>query len=256
MRTARICLTLAALAFAASAAPAGAIVNGTADGGLHPEVGALIRFEPLPDGALIECSGTLISPTIFLTAAHCDQGDDEVDITVDENVVGGATHSGTFIPDPAYAENPGDPHADIAVVMLDNAINGVALPQLPAANSLSTRVGKGTQFTSVGYGANVVGQSGGAKTLTYYNDRYYATDTFSSLSSNWLKISQNAAKGNGGTCYGDSGGPNFLGAGRNETNIIAGITITGDTWCGSTNVDLRLDIPSVRDFLAQFVTVP
>jgi secreted trypsin-like serine protease len=49
------------------------------------------------------------------------------------------------------------------------------------------------------------------------------------------------ATGNGGTCYGDSGGPNFLGSGSGETNIVAGTTITGDTPCRSTNVDYRLD---------------
>ena len=62
--------------------------------------------------------------------------------------------------------------------------------------------------------------------------------------------------GDGGTCYGDSVGPNFLGAGASETNIIAGTTVTGDTPCRETNVDYRLDTPSARSFLGQFVTLP
>jgi hypothetical protein len=62
----------------------------------------------------------------------------------------------------------------------------------------------------------------------------------------------NPSTGNGGTCYGDSGGPNFLG----DTNIIAGTTITGDHVCRATNVDYRLNTPSARAFLAQFVTLP
>ena len=52
----------------------------------------------------------------------------------------------------------------------------------------------------------------------------------------------NPSKGDGGTCYGDSGGPNFLGA----TNIVAATTITGDSVCRSTNVDYRLDTPDAR----------
>jgi secreted trypsin-like serine protease len=72
----------------------------------------------------------------------------------------------------------------------------------------------------------------------------------------WLRISQNPATGNGGACYGDSGGPNFLGAGSTETNIIAGITITGDAMCKSTNVIYRLDTESARAFLGQYVTLP
>jgi hypothetical protein len=68
----------------------------------------------------------------------------------------------------------------------------------------------------------------------------------------WLRISMNPSTGNGGTCYGDSGGPNFLG----DTNVIAAITITGDAVCRATNVDYRLDTASARAFLADYVTLP
>ena len=62
----------------------------------------------------------------------------------------------------------------------------------------------------------------------------------------------NPATGDGGTCYGDSGGPNFLGM----TQIVAAITITGDMVCRATNVTYRLDTESARTFLAQYVTLP
>jgi len=62
----------------------------------------------------------------------------------------------------------------------------------------------------------------------------------------------NPATGDGGTCFGDSGGPNFLGS----TNTIAATTITGDAVCRATNVDYRLDTASARSFLQQFVTLP
>ena len=76
------------------------------------------------------------------------------------------------------------------------------------------------------------------------------------LNPSWLRISMNPSHGDGGTCYGDSGGPNFLGADATETNIVAGTTITGDTPCRSTNVDYRMDTPNARAFLGQFVTLP
>ena len=41
-----------------------------------------------------------------------------------------------------------------------------------------------------------------------------------------------------------------------ETNIIAGMTITGEFVCRATNVDYRLDTPSARAFLGQFVRLP
>jgi hypothetical protein len=67
-----------------------------------------------------------------------------------------------------------------------------------------------------------------------------------------LRLSQNPSTGDGGTCYGDSGGPNFLG----DSQVIASITITGDIPCRSRNVTYRLDTLSARAFLGQFVTLP
>lgn len=83
-----------------------------------------------------------------------------------------------------------------------------------------------------------------------------AISTFNALNPAWLRLSQNNATGNGGTCYGDSGGPNFLGAGSTETNTIAGVTITGDTACVATNVDYRLDTTTARAFIGLYVTLP
>jgi hypothetical protein len=80
----------------------------------------------------------------------------------------------------------------------------------------------------------------------------FATGTLNAINPAWLHISMNPATGNGGGCYGDSGGPNFLGT----TDILAAITITGDAICRSTNVAYRLDTPSSRTFLGQFVTLP
>lgn len=66
----------------------------------------------------------------------------------------------------------------------------------------------------------------------------------------------NPARGDGGTCYGDSDGPNFLGTGTHETNTIAGTTITGDASCRATNVDYPMDTRSARSFLRHCVALP
>ena len=84
--------------------------------------------------------------------------------------------------------------------------------------------------------------------------RRVATGTFRSLDPNWLHLSQNPATGDGGTCYGDSGGPNFLNV--NGTDVIAALTVTGDRYCRATNVTFRLDTPTARSFLGGFVTLP
>ncbi len=241
-------LAAAALFFVISAE---AITNGSPDGNRHPNVGGLVYTRAFSDGTWIYCSGTLISSTVFLTAAHCDIGSSRVRVTFDPDYqAGDRVYTGTFYADPLYGHDQNDPH-DIAVVVFDKPIRGIMPAQLPTANSLSSLT-VGQQFTSVGYGAyEVTNQPGGHRYL--YNDvRGVATGSLLSVSPSWLRISMNPATGNGGTCYGDSGGPNFLG----NTNIVAAITITGDAVCRATNTVYRLDTQSARAFLGQFVALP
>ncbi len=235
---------------------AGAITYGEPDGERHPNTGALLAPVAYSDGTWVTCTGTLISETVFLTAAHCDQGLERVRVTFASAYVDGKSPAfwGTWHGDPAYNQAQSDTH-DIAVVVLDKAVRGITPARLPAADSLSSLTGS-QQFTPVGYGAQEVTQGKGPKQLHYQDVRYMATGTLNSINPTWLRISMNPAKGDGGTCYGDSGGPNFLGAGSTETNIVASTTITGDMWCRSTNVTYRLDTPSARDFLDDFVTLP
>lgn len=248
----RLVVGLAAAAAVTLAAPATAITNGTADGQHHPNVGGLVAPKAYSDGTWVYCSGTLISPTVFLTAAHCDEGGDErVRVTFSTAYKDGdPTYSGTFQADPAYNQKQSDPH-DIAVVTLDEPVKGITPAELPEANSLG-RLPSDQKFTSVGYGAyEVTNQPGGHRYL-YDDVRMKATGTLNAVNRAWLRISMNPATGNGGTCYGDSGGPNFL----DDTAVVAGTTITGDAVCRSTNVVYRLDTRSARTFLDQYVALP
>jgi V8-like Glu-specific endopeptidase len=234
-----------------SVSSASAITDGTADGNGHPNVGGLVAPVAYSDGTWIYCSGTLISPTVFLTAAHCADVSDRVRVTFSSAYQDGdKTYSGTFYGDPAYNQSQSDPH-DIAVVVFDKEVKGIAPARLPAADSLSNLSGS-QQFTSVGYGAYEVTKGPGGHQYLYNDVRGVATGTLNSITQSWLKISMNPSHGDGGTCYGDSGGPNFLGT----SDIIAATTITGDAVCRSTNVDYRLDTASARSFLSQYVALP
>jgi V8-like Glu-specific endopeptidase len=248
----RLVILAAAAALLVCAAPALAITNGAPDGNAHPNVGGLVAPTAYSDGTWIYCSGTLISPTVFLTAAHCGDADGEhVRVTFDTAYQAGDTvYTGTFHPDPLYGHDQSDPH-DIAVVVLDKAVKGITPAKLPAAGSLSSLTTT-QKFTSVGYGAYEVTNEPGGHQYLYNDVRMVATGTLNSINKSWLRISMNPSTGNGGTCYGDSGGPNFLGS----TNVIAAITITGDAICRSTNVDYRLDTASARTFLAKYVALP
>jgi V8-like Glu-specific endopeptidase len=239
----------AVLALLSLAAPAAAITNGTADGGGHPAVGGLVAAHAYSDGTWIYCSGTLIAPRVFLTAAHCAEGD-RVRVTFDSAYQDGdPVYAGTWHADPLYNGAQSDPH-DIAVVVLDKAPK-ITPARLPAAGSLSN-LPADQQFTSVGYGAYEVTNSPGGHQYLYDDVRMVATGTLNSINPAWLRISMNPATDDGGTCYGDSGGPNFLGS----SDVVAATTITGDAVCRATNVDYRLDTPSARTFLAGYVTLP
>lgn len=248
-RNLTVILILATLLLAA--APVQAITFGQVDGGRHPNVGGLVSPTQYSDGTWLYCSGTLIAPTVFLTAAHCGDGTARVTVTFDPDYqAGDKTYTGTWYADPLYNQAQNDPH-DIAVVVFDKPIKGIAPARLPAAGSLTNLPGS-QPFTSVGYGAYEVTNEPGGHQFLYNDVRMFATGTLNATNPAWLRISMNPATENGGTCYGDSGGPNFLGT----TDIVAATTITGDAVCRSTNVTYRLDTPSARAFLGQFVALP
>ena len=147
------------------------------------------------------------------------------------------------------------------MIVLDSAIRDIRPARLPSAGLLdrmktSGTLNQSTRFTSVGYGFLGFSDGPGGMTPVRGQARHYAVGSFNALTPDQLHLSQNAALEDGGTCNGDSGGPNFLGAAASETDIIAGITSTGDTYCKATNVAFRMDTQTVRSFLGTYVTLP
>ncbi len=242
---------VAALVVTASAAQA--VTHGTPDGDAHPAVGGLVADQAFSDGTWTYCSGSLIAPQVFLTAAHCGEGgDDRMRVTFSSAYHDGdPVYDGTFHADPRYGGAASDPH-DIAVVVLDRPVPGVTPVRLPAAGSLSG-LAHGAPVTAVGYGAyQVTSGKGGGHQYLYDDVRQAGTGSLDSVTTSWLRISENPATGDAGGCFGDSGGPNFLAG----TDIEAATTITGDSVCRSTNTAYRLDTDSARAFLGGYVTLP
>jgi hypothetical protein len=243
----------------------GAITYGEPDNGRHPFVGTLVaEFEGQKDWI---CSGTLISPTVFLTAAHCTAYLEAIGVPADavwvsfDEVFDAGTNTfypGSYVTDPDYGHDFARLN-DLAVILLDAPMTGVTSATLPPAGYLDELGPHGLrdlQFTAVGYGNQERVVGGGQPHFGPYGSRRVAVGSFNALNKNWLRLSMNPALGDGGTCYGDSGGPNFLGAGETETTMIVGITSTGDVPCRATNVVYRVDTPSAREFLGQYVTLP
>ena len=215
------------------------------------------------------CSGTLITPNVFLTASHCTifytqelAAEGYVAyVSLDSSIpFGQLTSSKTkllsvshVVTNPNYNQSQGD-SGDIGALILERNVSGVTPATLPACGLLDQLVAqnglKNTVFTNAGYGLQNRIVSGGVPFFQDLNPvpRMFSFSSFNSLNGGYLRLSQNATTGNGGTCFGDSGGPQFLTV--NGQQLIISITITGDSVCRSTNVDYRLDTVSAQGFLA------
>ncbi|MCK2221065.1 trypsin-like serine protease [Actinomadura sp. ATCC 31491] len=256
MRYVPFVLVAAGLLAGAPALPAAAITNGSADGNAHPEVGALVADRPHSDGTWTYCTGTLVSPTVFLTAAHCgEKGQKTARVTFDSQYrPGGVLHDGRYIPDPRFKDES-DLH-DMAVVVFDKPVTGIRPAQLPAPGLLDRLKAEGelARFTPVGYGSLAPRKKAHEEVYEYTDTRRQATISYKGMSPRWLDLSL-ASKSDGSTCFGDSGGPNFLGG--PDSHLLVATSISGaDDACKGTNYDYRLDSPSARKFLGRYVTLP
>jgi hypothetical protein len=246
----------------AAAVPAGAVTDGALDGNGHPYVGLMIAQDG--DGnPLWRCSGTLISPTVFLTAGHCTEAPAEhVEIWFAADVDSGRPGNGypfagevggTPFTHPQY-----DPNAfylyDLGLVVLDEPFAMAEYGALPAPDELDQyKQGKKVSFTSVGYGLQKSFPDAASWKNVAQRVRMVATPRLIQINTGFtgprsLLLSNNA--NTGGTCFGDSGGPNFL----YGTNVVAGVTSFGmNSTCAGTGGVFRVDRPDELAWISSFM---
>jgi hypothetical protein len=259
----------------ATAVPAGAITGGEADGDRHPNVGLIVFYQP--DGRF-RCSGTLISPTILLTAGHCTFGtlgktlvtfktfiaaqppsgfpvaaDPSKGYTAAELAAAGYL-SGTAMAHPQYSQFTDLANwNDVGVIVLDKPVTGIAPAKLPPANYLNQfgqPVLNSTLFTMVGYGTEVTKPATGPQKpqpMSFPLLRRFTTAPGQKLTPQILQLNGNPndIRGGGGSCFGDSGGPVFL-----NGFVVGDASYVYTSNCRYLDGYQRVDIPVVQNWLA------
>jgi len=249
-------VVLIALGLALCAEPAEAITFGHRDGERHPEVGALVKLNGKGRKGWF-CSGTLVAPQVVLTAGHCTEflnPHKPLWVTFEpEFDRDGVFYSGTAVTDPKFEPNLVN---DVGLVLLDEAPRGID-PAPLAPRGLLARMKrrgelKGTTVTNVGYGGTAEFTHHPPQ-VSYDGIRRYSTSPISGLTKNQLRLLVNPqATGEGGTCFGDSGGPHFI----RRSNVIVSVTSWGDAICRALDQTQRIDVPGVRSFLRHYIDLP
>lgn len=242
-------LFAAALAALATTPALAVTAGGELDGNGHPYVGLMVA-QDAKGNPLWRCSGTLLSPTLYLTAGHCTEAPAKhVEIWFDADVESGIPANGY----PFEGDASGTPHThpsynpnafflfDLGVVVLKKPVKMSKYGKLPALDvidRLATQRGlQDVTFTAVGYGLQRINP-------VFVQDdrvRMVATPHLIQINSGFtgdfsLLLSNNHSTG--GTCFGDSGGPNFIG----NSNVVGGVTSFGINGnCAGTGGVYRVD---------------
>ena len=230
------------------------ISNGQPTGSAYGGVGVVIIDEGsdrIVDGL---CSGSLISPTVFLTAGHCLSGP-------------GTTYYISFAPDviplpPISALIPSttafaSTDDDIGVIILPaGSTTGIPVYDLPTLGLLDELYQQGglarDRAVLVGYGEE---RLQGQQTGGFDGVRKVTTAKILALIGSFIKISgAQGESSHGSTCFGDSGGPTFLANG--DPNTIVGVTDLVRLGCQAFAYQVRLDTSTALSFLGQYVTTP
>lgn len=261
---------LAAAAFSLAASPALAVTFGQPDGNAHPHVGNIL-FER-PDG-YYSCSGTMMSPTVMLTAGHCTEEGGVANVrtwvkfTPDIAINSGCSTRkclNKYLDDPknGWIQASAYPHPDyddfnqfpatfdVGVLTLAKPVSMAAYGELPPLGFLaSIRNAADNRFTVVGYGLQ-------GAIPAFYSDlwtRYVGTVKLAELNSFYdagmsAKFTNNPGTG-GGTCFGDSGGPVFY----KDTHVVVAVVSWGITPCIGVDYQFRTDIETTQDFVDSFL---
>jgi hypothetical protein len=253
-----------------TAQPASAVTDGQRDE-VHTNVG-VIRFTTV--AGRFRCSGTLISPTVVLTAGHCTGETGEspatnvyvsfnTDLPLDPLAPGitpaeSAARAANYITGTAHSDPGWDGKLSVSqqhdqgVVVLDapaaSKWPGITPAPLLPVGTLDSNQGalKNETFTLVGYGVEI----GEKKSQIVVTERRSTTSFLKNVQDEVVvfQINDQDSKAGGGSCFGDSGGPAFFGQ-----YVVGDASYVNSLQCNATGGYQRVDTPYSRAFLEQFI---
>lgn len=260
--------------------PATAITGDYVEDFEHPFVGMVVFYDETGGFSHI-CSGSLLTPTVFLTAGHCTGGATTARVYFQQDAgvnydpltqidpITGFPHTcadgtlGTLCATSdelynfGFDEFAGFPNTrDAGIVVLAQPILLDEYGSLATAGSLdrlaTARGQQSVTFTSSGYGVNEISPVH----ETFSAERLMAQSRLTNLKSALtggfnLQTNGNGA-GRGGTCLGDSGGPVFYG-GFTSNNIVAVTSFGLAPWCRGTDFSYRTDTVAVIEWIKSVV---
>lgn len=236
-------------------APVGAITGGAPDGDAHPYVALIFDANSL-------CTGTLIAPTVVLTAGHCttafEKDSSPVYVTFDPAPTANSTlYQGNPHTDPKYVpvELPAEASAashDVGIIVLDRPADMPQYGVLPTPDAAGKLIPDDSELTAVGYGVQSFTGNGRPEDAVF-GSRANADLTLAaapdSVAAGVLAVSPGTGPNRGDVCYGDSGGPLFVGDTKTVIAVVSGGT---DQHCQGPSLAARIDTPDVLSFIASY----
>jgi len=273
-----LALTMATATMAA--APATAVTGPNIQRDFEHEYVGLVAFYDASGEFLHRCTGTLLSPEVFLTAGHCVAADDEGNVAALARIWFEQDAGADYDPATATPASSGYPVTggvtstqlynygftdlssipethDVGLIVLEPGAVEAVYPEIDsygtlapvgAANDLGT--GVDSVVTVSGYGVTRTNGKNG-KNMVSYRERLMGQTFIINNRNRYtagynLQLASNFGDGRVGTCFGDSGGPIFAG----DTSTVLAVNSFVKNWsCGGQGFPYRVDTQEVQDWM-------
>ena len=269
-------VVLAMASITLMAPPSGAVTGPNIVKDFEHEYVGLVAFYDESGGFLHRCTGTLLSPEVFLTAGHCVAADDEALARIwfeQDAGVGYDPATGALAPS-GYPEEGGvtstqlynygytdlssipETH-DVGLIVLEPGAVEAVYPDIDTYGTLAPvgyadTLGTGIDavVTVSGYGVSRTNGKNGNNTISYrerlMGGTFIVNARNSSTAGYNLQLASNFGGGRVGTCFGDSGGPIFAG----DTSTVIAVNSWVQNWsCGGLGFPYRVDTAEVQEWM-------